>query len=135
MPSVNKVVLIGALGRDPDISVKSEMTICKLSVATFRFYKEANGQTQEETEWHRVALFGKRAETAGEYLKKGSRVYVEGHLRTRKYTDKQGVERYVTEVICDLLQFLDKKSESVDAEQPRRHRASAPAPDTEDVPF
>ena len=85
--------------------------ICNLSAATSRKYKDVQCNTQEETEWHRISLFGKLAELAGQYLRKGSLIYVEGRLRTRKYTDKQGIDRYTTEVIGEHVYFLDKKSQ------------------------
>ncbi len=136
MASICKVILIGRLGQDPEVNTKSGTAVCRMSVATSRRYKDAEGEIQEETEWNRVTLFGKRAEIAGEYLGKGSAVYIEGHLRTRKYTDKQGVERYVTEIVADQMQFLDKKPDT-EEEQPRvRKTAKAPAQDdSEDVPF
>ena len=110
MPSVNKVILVCALGKDPEVrQAQNGNAICNLSAATSRKYKDANGDIQEETEWHRISLFGKTAEVAGQYLKKGSMVYIEGRLRTRKYTDKQGIERYATEVIGEHVYFLDKK--------------------------
>ena len=101
MASVNKVILIGNLGRDPETRYSGDMAICNVSIATTRKTKD-----QEETEWHRVVLFGKQAENAQKYLRKGNSVYVEGRLRTRKYTDKQGVERYQTEIIADYMQFV-----------------------------
>lgn len=103
MASVNKVILIGNLGRDPEprYNASGDMAICNVSIATTRKTKD-----QEETEWHRVVLFGKQAEIAQKYLRKENSVYVEGRLRTRKYTDKQGVERYQTEIIADYMQFV-----------------------------
>ncbi len=137
MASVNKVILIGRLGQDPDVNTKSGTAICRMSVATSRKYRDANDEIQEEVEWNRVTCFGKRAEVAGEYLKKGSAVYIEGHLRTRKYTDKQNIERYITEIVADQVQFLSSKKDSEAEEQPReRKSAEAPAQDdSEDVPF
>ena len=101
MASVNKVILIGNLGRDPETRYTAEggLAICSITVATSRRYKDAQGALQEETEWHRVVLFGRQAEVAQTYLKKGNPVYIEGRLRTRKYTDKQGVERFSTEIV------------------------------------
>ncbi len=137
MASVNKVILIGRLGQDPDVNTKSGTAICRMSVATSRKYRDANDEIQEEVEWNRVTCFGKRAEVAGEYLKKGSAVYIEGHLRTRKYTDKQNIERYLTEIVADQMQFLSSKKDSEAEEQPReRKSAKTPAQDdSEDVPF
>lgn len=105
MASVNCVTLLGRLGRDPKTSDAQGLTICRLALATTRRYKGRDGEKKEETEWHNVVVFGKTAEVAQQYLVKGSEVYIEGRLHTRKYTDKQGVERYATEVICESLQL------------------------------
>lgn len=114
MASVNRVILIGNLGKAPEVRYiqDGKTAICMLVLATSRKFKDANGEYKDEVEWNRVSLFGARAEAAGKYLKKGSPVYVEGHLRTRKYTDKQGVDRYQTEVVCEAMQFLGGKTES-----------------------
>src|SRR6058998_1268103 len=108
MASVNKVILVGNLGRDPETRYNPEGgAITNISVATTDTWKDkASGEKQERTEWHRVALFGRLAEIAGEYLRKGSQVYIEGSLRTRKWQDKQGNERYSTEIIGNDLQML-----------------------------
>ena len=91
MASVNKVILIGNLGRDPEVRyMPSGDAVANISIATTETWKDKNGEKQEKTEWHRVAMFGKTAEIAGEYLKKGSQVYIEGRLETRKWTDKEG---------------------------------------------
>ena len=105
---INKVILVGNLGADPEVRYTAGGTaIASLSVATSEQWTDKqSGQKQERTEWHRVKLFGRLAEIAGEYLKKGRQVYVEGSLRTDKYTDKQGVERYSTEIIASDLQML-----------------------------
>ncbi len=105
MASVNKVILLGRLGRDPKTSDAQGLAICRLALATTRRYKGRDGEKKEETEWHNVVVFGKTAEVAQQYLVKGSEVYIEGRLHTRKYTDKQGVERYATEVVCESLQL------------------------------
>lgn len=132
MASVNKVVLICTLGKDPEVrQTQSGSAICNLSAATSRKYKDAQSNAQEETEWHRISLFGKMAELAGQYLKKGSMVYIEGRLRTRKYTDKQGIDRFVTEIIGESMQFLDKKPATVRSTNVRK---TSPAPE-EDCPF
>lgn len=132
MASVNKVVLICTLGKDPEVrQTQSGSAICNLSAATSRKYKDAQGEYQEETEWHRISLFGKMAELAGQYLSKGSSVYIEGRLRTRKYTDKEGIDRYVTEIIGENMQFLDKKPATVRSTNVRK---TSPAPE-EDCPF
>jgi single-strand DNA-binding protein len=108
MASVNKVIIVGNLGKDPEVRyMPSGSAICNITVATSRQWKDkTSGERQEETEWHRVALFDRLAEIAGEYLKKGRPVYIEGRLKTRKYTDKDGVERYTTEIIAAEMQLL-----------------------------
>lgn len=105
MASVNCVTLLGRLGRDPKTSDAQGLTICRLALATTRRYKGRDGEKKEETEWHNVVVFGKTAEVAQQYLVKGSEVYIEGRLHTRKYTGKDGIERYATEVICESLQL------------------------------
>lgn len=106
---LNKVNLIGNLGKDPEVRYMSDGdAICNLTLATSDSWKDKQtGETKEHTEWHRVSLFGRLAEIAGEYLKKGSKVYIEGSLRTRKYTDSDGIERYATEVRGAELLMLD----------------------------
>mgnify|MGYP003519344099 CR=1 FL=1 len=110
MASVNKVILIGNLGRDPEVRYMPDGgAITNVSIATTENWKDKNGEKQEKTEWHRVAFFGKLAEIAGEYLKKGSQVYVEGRLQTRKWQDKDGQDKYTTEIIADRMQMLGGK--------------------------
>ena len=108
MASVNKVILIGNLGRDPEVRyTPNGSAVCNLGIATTRNWKsKESGERQEETEWHRVVLFDRLAEIAGEYLKKGRPVYIEGRLRTRKWTDKDGVEKYTTEIYGETMQLL-----------------------------
>jgi single-strand DNA-binding protein len=107
MASVNKVIIIGNLGRDPETRyLPSGDAVTNVSIATSEKWKDKSGETQEHTEWHRVAFFGKLAEIAGEYLKKGSSVYVEGRIRTRKWQDKDGADKYSTEVVADRMQML-----------------------------
>jgi single-strand DNA-binding protein len=117
MASVNKVILVGNLGRDPETRFNPEGgAICNISVATTDTWKDkASGEKQERTEWHRVVFFNRLAEIAGEYLKKGSQVYVEGALRTRKWQDKEGHERYTTEIVADRMQMLGSRSGMGDA--------------------
>ncbi|MEN1939891.1 single-stranded DNA-binding protein [Luteimonas sp. MJ174] len=105
---INKVILVGNLGNDPDVKyTQSGTTITTISVATTDAWKDKqSGQQQERTEWHRVKFFGRLAEIAGEYLKKGRQVYIEGSLRTDKYTGKDGIERYSTDIIADEMQML-----------------------------
>ena len=108
MASVNKVILVGNLGRDPETRYSPDgAAICNVSIATTSTWKDkASGERKEETEWHRVTFYGRLAEIAGEYLKKGRSVYVEGRLKTRKYKDKEGVEKYATDIIADQMQML-----------------------------
>ncbi|MET3106331.1 single-strand DNA-binding protein [Oxalobacteraceae bacterium GrIS 2.11] len=108
MASVNKVIILGNLGRDPETRyMPSGDAMTTISIATTDSWKDkATGEKKETTEWHRVTFFGKLAEIAGQYLKKGSSVYVEGSLRTRKYTDKDGVEKYATDIRADSMQML-----------------------------
>ena len=109
---INKVILIGNLGADPETrAMPSGTTVANLRVATSESWRDKQtGEQQERTEWHRVALFGRRAEIAGEYLRKGSQVYIAGSLRTRKWQDKQGNERYSTEIVGNELQMLGGRS-------------------------
>ena len=110
MASVNKVILIGNLGRDPETRYTTGGdAITNLNIATSEQWKDKSGEKQERTEWHRVVLFGRQAEIAGEYLKKGRSVYIEGRLQTRKYTDKDGVEKYSTEIVGDRMQLLGSR--------------------------
>ena len=134
MASVNKVIIVGNLGKDPEVRyMPSGSAICNITIATSRQWKDkTSGERQEETEWHRVALFDRLAEIAGEYLKKGRPVYIEGRLKTRKYTDKDGVEKYTTEIIAAEMQLLGGRDGGGDDmgsgggnERPAR---SAPAP-------
>ncbi|HNV82948.1 MAG TPA: single-stranded DNA-binding protein [Arenimonas sp.] len=108
---INKVILVGNLGNDPEVRYsQSGSAMTTISIATSESWKDkATGEQKERTEWHRVKFFGKLAEIAGEYLKKGSQVYVEGRLRTDKYTDKNGIERYTTDVFADDMQMLGGK--------------------------
>ena len=111
MASVNKVIIVGNLGRDPETrSTPGGDTLCNIAVATTESWKDkSSGEKKELTEWHRITFYRKLAEIAGQYLKKGSQVYVEGRLQTRKWTDKEGVERFTTEIIADTLQMLGSK--------------------------
>jgi len=110
MASVNKVIIIGNLGRDPETRYMPDGgAITNISVATTDKWKDKSGEMQEKTEWHRVAFFGKLAEIAGEYLKKGSQVYVEGRLQTRKWQDKDGQDKYTTEIVANVMQMLGSR--------------------------
>ena len=104
---VNKVILVGRLGADPDMRyTPSGQGVCELRVATSESWNDKNGQRQERTEWHRVVVWGKRAEICSKYLAKGRQVYIEGRIQTRNYDDKEGNKRYITEVIANDVQFL-----------------------------
>jgi single-strand DNA-binding protein len=132
MASVNKVIIIGNLGRDPEVRyTPSGAAVCNVSVATTRNWKSRDsGEKQEETEWHRVVFYDRLAEIAGEYLKKGRSVYVEGRLKTRKWQDKEGKDNYTTEVIADQMQMLGSR-EGMGAGGADEHHGearSAPAP-------
>ena len=108
---INKVILVGTVGKDPEVKYfQSGDAYCTLSVATNESWKDKNGEKQERTEWHRVKFTRKLAEIVGEYVKKGHQIYVEGSLRTEKYTDKQGVERYSTDIVANEMQMLGSKS-------------------------
>jgi len=108
MASVNKVIIVGNLGRDPEVRYTPEgAAICNVSVATTSQWKDRNsGERREETEWHRVVMYNRLAEIAGEYLRKGRPVYIEGRLKTRKWTDKDNIDRYTTEIVADQMQML-----------------------------
>ena len=107
MASVNKVILMGNLGRDPEVRyLPSGDPVANITIATSSRYKSKTGEMVEETEWHRVTFFGRLAEIASQYLKKGRPVYVEGRIKTRKYTDKDGVEKYATDIIASEMQLL-----------------------------
>lgn len=135
MASVNKVILVGSLGRDPETKYLPDgAAVTNISIATSDTWKDKAGVKQERTEWHRIAFFGKLAEIAGEYLKKGSQVYVEGALRTRKWKDKDGQERYTTEIIADRMQMLGGKSAST--EKPAKKDGADHFADMDsDIPF
>jgi single-strand DNA-binding protein len=117
MASVNKVILIGNLGKDPEVRyMPSGAAICNITLATSRVSKDkTSGEKQEQTEWHRVVFFERLAEIAGEYLKKGKSVYIEGRLQTRKWTDKDGVERYSTEIVASEMTMLGSREGGMDA--------------------
>jgi single-strand DNA-binding protein len=117
MSSLNKVQLIGHLGRDPEVRYTADgVAVATLAIATSRTWKDKGGERREETEWTRVVLFGKLAEVAADFLSKGSQAYVEGQLRTRKWADKDGAERYTTEVVTDELLLLTKRDKDKPAD-------------------
>jgi single-strand DNA-binding protein len=131
MASVNKVILVGNLGRDPETRYMPDgAAITNVSVATsFQWTDKASGEKKEETEWHRVVFRGRLAEVAGEYLKKGSQVYVEGRLRTRKWQDKEGQDRYSTEIMATEMKMLGSRAGSGEPrEAPVEPKAAEPKP-------
>jgi single-strand DNA-binding protein len=135
MAGINKVILVGNIGADPDVKyTQAGATIVNLSVATSDSWTDKNtGEKQEKTQWHRVCIFGKLAEISAQYLKKGMKVYIEGKLQTRKYTDKTGADKYTTEVVLSgfggTLQMLDRKEAVVS------HPVSEECPFEDDIPF
>lgn len=136
MASVNKVIIVGNLGADPETRyMPSGDAATNLRVATTDKWKDkASGEMKEATEWHRISFFGRLAEVAGEYLKKGSQVYVEGSLRTRKWQDKEGQDRYSTEIRGDVLQMLGGKASAEPAPSKAPQKASGGGGD-DDIPF
>lgn len=152
MSSVNKAILIGNLGKDPEIRyLPNGDQVCNITLATSEKYKDkSTGEAKENTEWHRVVFFGKLAEVCGQYLQKGKKIYVEGRIRTNKWQDKDGIDRYTTEIIGNEMKMLGGKDdgssggESPAPSQPARQPASAPVPrkpatfddmDDSDLPF
>ena len=136
--SVNKVILVGHLGRDPENRyLPSGEQVTSIAVATTdRWRDKATGEQKEQTEWHRISFFGKLAEIAGQYLKKGSQVYVEGRIRTRKYTDRDGIERYATEIIGDRMQMLGGKPEQSGGRNSYSEaKETGRMPQDDDIPF
>jgi single-strand DNA-binding protein len=130
MASINKVIIVGNLGRDPETRyMPSGDAMTNIAVATTDKWKDkASGEQKEATEWHRIAFFGKLAEIAGQYLKKGSQVYIEGKLRTRKWTDKEGVEKYTTEIIADTMQMLGSRQGGGNGGDDQDDARSRPSP-------
>ena len=146
---INKVILVGNLGKDPEVRyMPSGNAVCNVTIATSDSWKDKqSGEQKDRTEWHNVVFYSRLAEIAGEYLKKGSQVYVEGRLQTRKWQDQQGQDRYTTEIVADQMQMLDSRGGSADfAPSPSRSAApqSQPAPQAaapmdngfeDDIPF
>ena len=126
MASVNKVILIGNLGADPETRyLPSGDAVANIRIATSEKWKDKSGEQQEHTEWHRIAFFGKLAEIAGEYLKKGSQVYVEGRLQTRKWQDKEGQDKYSTEIVADRMQMLGGRGGGSGGSEPMKREPAA----------
>ena len=147
MASINRATIIGNVGRDPELRYSAAgAAVCNIAIATSRQWKSKDsGEKAEETEWHRVVFYDRLAEIAGEYLKKGRSVYVEGRLKTRKWTDKEGVERYTTEIVAENMQMLGGRDDGERTAPPAQRQAPNPAPkasaggfddmDDSDVPF
>ena len=133
---LNKVILIGRLGRDPETRFMANgEAVCNFSVATSESWKDSNGQKQERSEWHNVTMYRKLAEIAGKYLIKGSQVYLEGKIQSRKYTDKNGVERTAYDIIANEMKMLGGNAQTPQ-EQPKQPQGNAQsAEDISDVPF
>jgi single-strand DNA-binding protein len=116
MSSVNKAIILGRLGKDPEVRyMPAGDAVASLSVATSEQYKDKSGEKKEKTEWHNIVIFGKLAEIAGQYLKKGSLAFFEGRIQTRKWQDKEGQDRYTTEIRADRMQMLDARSDGSSA--------------------
>jgi len=119
MASVNKVIVLGNLGKDPELRhLPNGDAVCNFSLATTESWKDKDGNKQDKTEWHNVVIFRKLAEIAGEYLKKGRPVYIEGRLQTRKWQDKEGKDRYTTEIVADQMQMLGSRDEEKEVAKP-----------------
>lgn len=144
MASLNKVELIGNLGKDPEVRyMPSGDAVTNVSIATTETWKDKDGNKKESTEWHRVVFFGKLAEVVGKYLKKGSQIYVEGRLKTRKWQNKEGVDQYTTEINADTMLMLGgakNHAESSESGSPSEaggslERGGSPADWPDDIPF
>ena len=135
MASVNKVIVLGNLGKDPEVRhLPNGDAVCNFSLATTESWKDKDGNKQDKTEWHNVVIFRKLAEIAGEYLKKGRPVYIEGRLQTRKWQDKEGKDRYTTEIVADQMQMLGSREEAKEVAKPTQ--APTGFEDMEsDIPF
>jgi len=137
--SLNKVILIGNLGQDPEARFTPQGTaVTNLSIATNESWKDQNGDMQDRTEWHRVVMYGRMAETASEYMKKGQMVYVEGRLNTREWEDQNQIKRRTTEIRCDNFTMLGRRSDSPAGQSQGNMSASSSAPNSgedDDLPF
>lgn len=128
MSGVNKVIILGHLGRDPEVrQLASGSSVCTFSVATSRRWKDKQGEARDETEWHNLVCYDMLAEIAARYLRKGNRCYFDGRLKTRKWQDKTGADRWSTEVVVEHLQLLDKQKRDDDESAPPRAPPRAPA--------
>jgi single-strand DNA-binding protein len=138
MASVNKAILIGNLGKDPELRyTPSGQAVASFSIATTEKWKDKDGQLQERTDWHNIVVWGRQAEIANEYLKKGRPVYIEGRIQTRSYDDKDGNRRYITEIVARRMQFLDQRG-AQEREIPSPQEAETPdsaGGEEDDLPF
>lgn len=140
MSGVNKAIIVGRLGADPEVkTVSSGQTVCRLSVATSENWTDRDGQKQERTEWHRVVVWGRMAEICGQHLAKGRQVYIEGRLQTRSWEDQQGVKKYTTEIVATTVQFLganDRQSSGMGNNMGSQDFGPEPSFDSsEEIPF
>lgn len=139
MASVNKAILIGNLGKDPEIRyTPSGQAVASFPLATTRRWRDKEGQQQEQTEWHNIVVWGRQAENAKEYLKKGRPVYIEGRIQTRNYEDKDGVKRYITEIVALTMQFLGGRPEGATGERTAPPPSEEPpdvSAEDDDLPF
>lgn len=137
MASVNKVILVGYLGHDPSVRYMPDgSAITRVSLATTENWKDKNGEKQEKTEWHRILFYSKLAEIAGEYLKKGSLLYIEGRLQTKKWKDRNEIEKSATEIVAETMQMLggkDRRGNDSDSSQRSKQQANNDFED--DIPF
>ena len=142
MSGVNKAILIGHLGSDPTVRFTSGGTaVANFNIATSERFTDKSGEKQERTEWHRIVLFGRQAEIAQQYLKKGRQVYIEGRIQTRQWEDKEGVKKYTTEIVGNVMQFLGGRGDSGESSSQEMPGEPAPAAagggggDDDDLPF
>ena len=134
--SLNKVILIGNLGQDPEARFTPQGTaVCNLSVATNESWKDQNGEMQDRTEWHRVVMYGRMAETATEYMKKGQMVYVEGRLNTREWEDQNQIKRRTTEIRCDNFTMLGRRSDTTQNNPSQNQSDQKIEEQDDDLPF
>src|SRR5262245_38588742 len=135
MASVNKVILIGNLGADPELRyTNTGSAVANLRIATNEQWTDKNGERQERTEWHQIVVWGKQAENCGKYLRKGRSVYVEGRLQTRQWEDQSGNKRYTTEVVAQIIQFLGGRGGEPAGDEPTYEARAAAPDDVPDVP-
>lgn len=133
--SVNKVILIGRCGKDPETRYMTNgEAVTNVSIATSETWKDKSGEKQEKTEWHNLTFYKRLAEVVGEYVKKGSEIYVEGKIQTRKWQDKEGKDRYTTEIICHEMKMLGGKKDASEESQPKQQAKPANPQATEDFP-